>query len=500
MPCNITASKLITDLQALRAHADRDQVFIHTDNIEHQKRSYFQVFISIFSSHYHEESVRNLKEIIGERRLERIFLRRELGLDVKALRNNRVLITKEVLKKVLIGLGDVRLDDLQERATAQGKTLDALTTEQMHTLYSELLPISDISHIYLGKMPVIPYFDKADGSGKGYNGLKERVWIINHHRILLSQDSIHEADRFHSTVETLSSRFVEREPPEGTVFFTDGHYRVVDRVFARSGAYVTVAKSVTEQTSAYIICRGTATRVFSATSALMTLINDILPELGWWGIRSIWDDMQNYLHQQNIQNVKVVGKSLGGAHAQYLTPLIGGLTNAKVTCLGTNCATGVPPTVQEVYNTVFAAEHPEGVIVRNSGNRRKRKEQIDYVPYVGGPHLIGNNTKVVYLGPSDEDLDQLPKPEGFVSKVFALLDSFQSSHRRQTTIHGVFKSVIISENVHEEAKVGEELEDLRKIFAAIFNVLTVGYFSRESFKEFYEARHRLRIAASQERA
>jgi len=120
------------------------------------------------------------------------------------------------------------------------------------------------------------------------------------------------------------------------------------------------------------------------------------------------------------------------------------------------------------------------VIFRNSGDIKK--DEVDYIPLVGGKHISNQNTKVYYITPEQDSLtNPIPKISRF-SKVINFLKSFGKAHVRQTTLKPF--TVFGDPNIQKEAKRGTKLEPIRYLFARILNKLTLGQINGSSFEEF----------------
>jgi hypothetical protein len=203
------------------------------------------------------------------------------------------------------------------------------------------------------------------------------------------------------------------------------------------------------------------------------------------GARSIWKGLKNYLEKSQMTHVSVYGKSLGGAHAQYITALILGKTSLQVDKLTTFASVGVPYSVQNIYNEIIPAKsEPRIIILRNAGNAEK--SQVDYIPFVGGIHLHSqNNTRVYYVSPPQQLLhpDFIPRDIHLLEKFKRLMDSFSHGHARQTTLSDY--ECHLSERMDDDVNAGTQLEMFRRRSAQLLNIMTFGFLSGQSFREFY---------------
>jgi hypothetical protein len=433
------------------------------------------------------DSLKNLKEIIGSKRLERIFLRKELNLNVRKLLSDKVNLTQEVVHKIFIGLSDVRREDLEEQAHFEGKDLKKLNVIEIDDLTEKLFPISKVSQLFFRHCKSINYLDVPYSCGKGFIGLQERVWTIITARETFRQKNADVTALKIYEAEMLTSRLADREPTLGTVIRLREGYYSVDRIFTKGGAYVSVIKSMSNPSKAIVICRGTASRP-AATGAFLSGINNILKEMGFFAVKSIWHDLKKYLSQSQIEEIDVMGKSQGGAHAQYLITLLLGKSSQKVNSLTTYCGVGVPGKVQETFEKIIKFKNvhkPKILILRNSGE--DAKNQVDYIPLYGGVHVhTPDTTEVYYITPADSQ-----KPIEFIPRIRRigqvwdkLLKSFKWSHCRQTTLQTF--TIFKKDDIENDVNSGMKLEPLRRRIAGLINILTLGFANRISFVQFYE--------------
>lgn len=436
-----------------------------------------------------EASVRNLKELIGHKRLVRIFLKDELQLDPALLMKNQVELTQDVVHRIFIGLGDIRLEDLEEKASLEGQKLNSLSVNDIDRIYDELLPFDLVEKALMNHCKPVDYHDRIMTHGKGFSGFQERVWTI-----LTAKNEVvnpTNASPLHakiSEIEMLASRLADREPPVGSVLRLKDGYFVIDRIFAQGGAHVSVLKGVSaDQSRAILLCRGTAAS-WNATGGYLSVLNDCLKEIGSLGIKSIWKDLKQYLAEHKILQVDILGKSLGGTHAQYLTTLIGGTTHVHVNSLSTHSSLGVPTRVQEIFGKEVISkviQKPEILIIRSAGN--PEAHDIDYIPCVGGEHLhTENTTEVYYLVPPHDTHDfATPGEGGMAQKILGFMQSFGFAHCRQNTLRPY--SLRAGGNLQHEVRVGTQLEPIRNIVATFIDYITLGLVNGEPFEKFYRA-------------
>ncbi len=434
-----------------------------------------------------EASIKNLKELIGHKRLMRIFLKEELQLNPAQLWQNQVALTKHVVHRIFIGLGDIRLEDLQERAAMEGKVLNNLSVKEIDRLYHKLMPAHPFEKALMSHCKQVNYHDKVVTHGKGFSGLQERVWtVFTAKSEVFSPMHTSPTHARMAEIEMLTSRFADREPPVGTVLRLKEGYFAIDRIFAQGGAHVSVLKEISaSQPRILLLCRGTAAS-WHATGGYLSALNDCLKEIGSLGVKSIWADLEQYLREHKILQIDILGKSLGGAHAQYLTTLIGGATNVQVNSLVTNCSVGIPQKVQELFTQTISdkgLKEPEVLIVRNAGN--PQAHEVDHVPCVGGVHLhTQKSTKVYYFLPHEDTTTFATPAEGStMQKMLGLIHSFGFSHSRQNSLSRF--SLRVGDNLAQEVKMGTHLEPVRDMMSTLFHYMTLGLVNGETFEKFY---------------
>lgn len=230
----------------------------------------------------------------------------------------------------------------------------------------------------------------------------------------------------------------------------------------------------------------------------MSGVNDLLPEIGFYGIMTVWPELKRYLEDNGVESVAIFGKSLGGAHAQYLTTLITGLTETRVSTLKTYCSLGTPESVHKCFNDALNLKSaPQIEAYRNIGSLDD--DEVDFIPLLGGHHLHApSNTRVIYVLPKKSFQDgevsqcdeakrnfvkEFHEPKTIFKNLRGLLKSFGKAHPRQNSLKG-YTFVEVSD-IEAEVKVGAKLESFRSQIANVFNVCTFYTFHTESFEEYY---------------
>lgn len=246
--------------------------------------------------------------------------------------------------------------------------------------------------------------------------------------------------------EAASSRFADREPREGVLF---GRGKV-EKVFANGGAYIFLVTS--DYDIPVLVCRGMCPNRKGATGNYLSGINGLTLDFGFYGVQQNLDDIHKYLAAHQITQINLIGKSLGGAHAQYLSLLL----KVKTQLLVTYCSPGIGP-----YKT-----EAEVIVLRNNG---------DKVPYLGGEHITGSSTRIFSIKPVDDMWTS--ENESLIDKAIAFFKSFATSHVRQTSM----QPFSIKEMSLSELKAGKTFESIRKVVAHFFNFFTFGYFNRIRF-------------------
>lgn len=409
-----------------------------------------------------------LVQLIGKERFKQICARLELDIYFDS---DEAFITKQDLRKVFIGMLDLRREDCLE------------SSEEAYPFNSE----EELNSLFLNQIPSIGPVDKAKTSGKGLRGLAERVYIqgLHHLYVKASKD---ETGKFLCDGEMLTSRLADREMQEGSILHLSDGYFVVDKTFIAGGAYVSALQDLNDPTKAKLVCRGTAMR-YSATGGLLSGLNDLLVDVGLMGTKSVWPSIRAYLQDKDIKEAEIFGKSLGGAHAQQLAVLVEGIAKIPVTKLTTFGAVGATERVHQLFNEVREKQIHEIQIsvVRNGG---AEETEHDFIPTVGGMHLGVDTPKskvtVYYLNEDQEPSVIFSGVTGIVAaKQF--ISSFGIAHCRQVTLQQ-FNWIEISEPeaVKKQLAMGTYLDPCRKIMASALDCVTLGYLNGSLFDQYYE--------------
>lgn len=425
---------------------------------------------------------RELRVSLGEARYNRICSRLEKEFGTMQL-------TKDCLKTFLLLMFNIQQDDISD---LEGDPVEA---------YKTLIPFKsfdEFKKIFFWSSPKLEdfYVDKVKTSGKGLQGLEERVFLntLHHFQVLGETDK---ERAFLRDGDMLSARFIDRENPKGTIIHLKTGVFYVAETFCSSGAYVAVLKDVSGKEAPKIICRGTAPRR-TATSGYSSCVNDLLPEIGMLGVGAVWPALSNYLKEENVKSVEIVGKSLGGAIAQELAILTEGIAHIHVDRLITVCSVGIG----HASNTLFiknilkdrTEEDPFIIdVLRNRGD--DAKGELDYAPIVGGEHMGAGATSdkcksTVYglYSPSAKST-QTPFAEGKIFVFYAqkLFKSLGACHCRQTTLKPDFKysSTTSSPEANQMLLAGEILERIRRGVAFVFKNLTLHRFTYKSLESYF---------------
>lgn len=430
------------------------------------------------------DSLNLFEEMLGKNRLHRICNRKELKLNpIKPLS-----LSKNTVQKILMGMMHIQKEDLEEIEGPIADRFERLVLFDQFSVFEQAC---------IKAPPSIDRFsvDKAEGSGKGFKGLVEKVTLLNHHHFTLKETSSDETSLYRD-VEMLTSRIGDREMEKGMALHLRDGYFYVDEVFARGGAYVSILRDFENKLPPKIVCRGTAMRK-KATGRFSSGLNDILLQIGIEGVKQIWPDLSNYLSKEAIKEVEIMGKSLGGAHAQELAVLIEGIQNITVTKLTTYCSVGVGKEINRLFHKEVLSKRTTPFqiqVIRNGGN--KDGNENDYVPAIGGVHLGVGSKKfkdhkdkcqrnIVYIHPDASPLP-LPLIEGGWDRFCKFLSSFRTPHCRQTTLKDFHWTKIKDEKeINAHLRIGNKLETLRKFFAHLFNIFTFGLINGRSFRSFY---------------
>lgn len=332
-------------------------------------------------------------------------------------------------------------------------------------------------------------YDRAATSGKGAVGQAEKTAITWKHHCQVQKEK--DAERgFLRDVEMLTSRLADREMEVGrVVHLMDGNY-IVDRQFVKKGAFVTLLKGMEGQTPK-IICRGTATRK-SATEGYTSGLNDVSIQIGQLGVQSIWEDLRSYLQENHIHNVEVLGKSLGGGHAQTLAVLLEG-HGIVVDHLITFASVGVGSEINTVFTNQILQNRPNPfrmTVVRNSGSHEKK--EVDYIPFVGGVHLGAGaspdkiQAQMYYLAFKDQNIEECVRGLPLHQLVLKFLGSFKKAHIRQTTLADFhWKKIDKNHELQIHLCTGEELEKYRSVVAKMLSYLLPKSYQHQPFSSYF---------------
>lgn len=432
-------------------------------------------------------SVELFRQLIGERRLTRICQQQDLDLDL------HFNLTKQTVHSIFLGMMHIQKEDIEE--------LEGTISER----YSHLMPFADFQQFresFIESPPDLASFavDKAATSGKGCKGLTERLSVIANHYFQKIAEA-NQKTQFYRDVEMLTSRLADREMQIGEVIPLRDGYFYVDAIFTSGGAYIAVLRDFAGECIPKVICRGTAMRS-SATEGWNSGVNDLLPEMGTLGVKTVWPSLSNYLRNSSFTDVQIMGKSLGGAHAQELALLIEGLLNIRVEKLVTYCSVGVGKEINNLFEEKVLAKRNEPFRVCIIRNGHKGEDQIaDFVPTIGGVHLGAGiaeekcRVKVVYLATGEEgEALPLELEQGFFKHISCFFNAFKEPHCRQTTL-GKFswKKIKEKEELERHLQIGSRLEWIRCIAVYTFCIFTLFYFSGRSFSGYYK-----RIEADQQ--
>ncbi|MFN4174077.1 MAG: hypothetical protein ACK4HV_03105, partial [Parachlamydiaceae bacterium] len=203
------------------------------------------------------------------------------------------------------------------------------------------------------------------------------------------------------------------------------------------------------------------------TNSWLSIINDLSIDFGFYGIVHNIKEINDYLKEKKITKVYLAGKSLGGAHAQYLAALL----PQKILAVATVNCPGTPKAVRKITKTKNYSTY----IIRTNG---------DYIPLVGGPHATGKGpTKGYQLKPQKEEWDNYELTTKEKIKKFFSSSTFE--HIRQVT-REIFDFKEFDHTHKPMIKIGNTFEYIRFCVAHIFNLFTLGRFNPHRFKSFAE--------------
>lgn len=301
----------------------------------------------------------------------------------------------------------------------------------------------------------LPYFDRNPAIGTPLD-----FELINKAVSDFSKSSNNKSNLM--MLEAISSRFIDREPPVGTRLQGVQTSYVVDKTFTKGGAYISLLIPTNSEATPLLACRGMAFRR-AATSGFKSGLNGLTLDFGFLGAYANLDDIDTYLQEKKIERLNIIGKSLGGAHAQYLSLLL----PQKIDLLFTHASPGIGKDLKRANRVI---------ILRQDG---------DGVPFVGGSHLEGKNeTRIYSIKPIEEEWT--PANEGTFAKLWRFFTSFSKAHVRQTTLQEFDVKEIPADEMDQALKKGETFEKVRKVVAWIFHFFTFGCFNRPRFEEAFK--------------
>ncbi len=429
------------------------------------------------SSTEDQQSLENLNQLIGAQRVYRIFQREELKKYQEAFNQRQLLLDRKVIEIIFLLLGDVRTDDLQEATT---KPLSALDPLEIDKLYFSLIPFHRVNNLFFRNIPENAYFDSSRSSGRGLEGLRERIKIqLDAIDFYLPSD---QTGKWAYEVEVLTSRLADREMATGQMIRCSSGYFKCEAIFTGKGGYAAFLRDLREEKT-MLVCRGTASRR-SATGGLMSGLNNLLIEPGMLAVQALWPQIRTYLSDHNISHIDLYGKSQGGAQVQYLASLIHTYTTTRVTSLTTYASIGVNREVEEIFYNTFKDTDINVSAIVNEGV--PAQDEWDCIPLVGGVHvgLRLPSASAYSLLPSSTQRGDI-KTLSVFQKIKGFFKSFSKAHIRQTTLKPF--RIEKMENTRHYFSLGLELEHFRKVAAWIVHILTLGLFNPISYKRYFES-------------
>jgi hypothetical protein len=422
-------------------------------------------------------SVPLFEELVGASRLNRICRRADLD------KNSSLFLSKENVHSIFLEMMNIQKQDIEE------------CKEPIEQSYRRLMLFENFddfkTSFICGSQSIEALkVDKAATSGKGKQGLTEKVLILAHHHFTLLTEQ-NETKHTYRDAEMLTSRLADREMQKGMVVHLRDGYFYVDELFVGGGAYVAVLRDFSNQSAPKIVCRGTAMR-WTATEGWQSGVNNVLLEIGMMGIKKIWPALSKYLKSRDFKTVEILGKSLGGAHAQELAVLIEGVLGIPVKNLTTYCSVGVGQKINELFKRDILSKRSSPFkiqVIRNGG--AGSDDEVDYIPSVGGEHLGSGavdkcEVEVVYISTS-ADVEIYPLQSGKLHQIWRFFQSFGTPHCRQTTLGDFYWKKIEHKKDADDhlIKVGNCLEKIRKIFAWIIHLLTLFLLNGKNFISYY---------------
>jgi|GEM_PF-3817895 len=410
-----------------------------------------------------------LADFIGQNRFRRLCERSDIPLGEQSL-------SRAQIKRLFINLLNVQADD---------EEADQLERFYSFTNYDELRAL------LLNEGPALEdlYVDRATTSGQGIQGQIEKAYILGLHHLAILNDNLDQLSGMLCDSEMLTSRLADREMQVGSVVHLSDGYFKVDRIFKGGGAYVSTLRNLNDLSQLKIVCRGTAMRK-TATDGFLSGLNNLLIDIGSKSIKMIWPDLSDYLRNEQIDSIEVLGKSQGGAHAQMLAVLIEGTTGKHVKTLTTVSSVGVSNDVNKLWNSLESRGSEMNIVhIRNGG---PTEDGIDYVPTVGGAQL-GKNTprekiKVYYIHPRSITTSAIYTATHSTFRCLkSFLMSFLKPHLLQMTLKPFAYTLVDSGSVSTQLLMGKRLESMRRVLAYMLHIITLGLLNGNSFESYYNS-------------
>jgi len=293
-----------------------------------------------------------LRTCLGNARLNRLC--HHDAIQAKPVNNG---VSEKEFQALLVGVGlvfsdDVRelwaelRDETQERvrhlSMQQTKNLRATILNDdadqdpavIDQLMEILIPVNDIETL----MPTdITYQDKSQTTktcGQGYLGLQAIVWTLNRCR-LLRQNTADADQVLEYCYQLYSKRLVDLEPPTGVMIaHPQGWYVNFDPIYGTypdnhgtnvltGGHYIMPLKAMTQGLMNGLLCRGTrvqmkATDHFAACAENLRTCQGAQIKLALDPIQELLSEPARGFIKDASQPVRIIGMSLGGAHAARL--------------------------------------------------------------------------------------------------------------------------------------------------------------------------------------
>ncbi len=430
-------------------------------------------YINQIYSAFHHQPDSHFLVIKGSKKIGYTFVASETYDEAVAVR------TQKLFKQIF---NDFPIQEILEQCPTPALTKEVLRQVFVKMAVFEedgpplnLSNLEGFEQIFLDQAPEANSFDddKAKTSGKGFEGLCEKVYLQWHHYFTTQQEGDPHKIAIRGA-EFLTSRMADREFQEGAyIYLGKEDIFQVDKIIVREGAYVSILKNIADPTQVKIICRGTAMRR-TATDGLKSGLNDLHYEIGNGGIQAVWPMVSEYLIQQKVQEVRIYGKSLGGAHAQRLAVLVMQLPECVLAGLTTVGSVGVGSEAEALFkNLVELNERYHKLpltVIRNGGD--ESDDGADYIPCIGGAHLGSTvdprylDLQVYYIHPSAQQIFAPKRDLNMLQKGIRFASSFSSAHVRQTTIRDFsYQRLDNREAIQSELILGTSLEGPRRWIA-----------------------------------